>query len=101
MHCQIEFCNYWHFRFSVPSRDFVPFKNLLLERFTNAAQRHCFEVEIKGDKDTESYEEFNVSLQPQQDGGLYYPQTIEPDTVTIRILDNDCMFQALKLLFEY
>ena len=70
--------------------DFVSFENFLLGPFNNTVQRHCFEVEIVNDRDTEGYEEFTVSIRKQHSSDLYYPQVIEPDTATIRILDNDC-----------
>ena len=42
------------------------------------------------DKLVESYEEFTVHLRTHKMSDSYYPQTIDPDTATIRILDNDC-----------
>lgn len=70
--------------------DYVPFENYLLGPFGNTVQRHCFEVEIVDDKDIEDYEEFTVGIRQHHNSGLYYPQVIEPDMATIRILDNDC-----------
>ena len=42
------------------------------------------------DKVVESYEEFTVHLRAHGNSDSYYPQAIDPDTATIRILDNDC-----------
>lgn len=74
----------------MPASDFVPFENYLLGPFDNTVQRRCFEVEIVDDRDTEDQEEFTVSVRQQRNSDLYYPQVTEPDTATIRILDNDC-----------
>ena len=76
-----------------PLKDFVPFEMVLLGAFNNSMHRHCFEVDIVDDKDIEDYEEFSVSLQREHSSNLYFPQTIESDSVTVRILDNDCKYQ--------
>ena len=64
--------------------------------FDGTSQRHCFEVEIRDDRVTENFEEFIVRLSQPENIDSYYPQTIEPDTATVRILDNDCKTKLAK-----
>lgn len=74
-------------------RDFLPFRDQLVGPFNSESARHCFVVSIVNDFIAETRPEtFTVRVQRPED--LYYP-TIQPDEVTITILDNDC-----KMLYK-
>ena len=85
----------------VSLRDFSPLRRLSLGRFDHTSQRQCFEVDIRDDRDTENSEEFVVRLSQPENSDSYYPQTIEPDTATVRILDNDCKAEGMTLTVHF